>query len=213
MSRKSDIQKLQQRQYAQATTEAQQKLDWSQKAYDYNTLQAQRGFDTAQASSERNKLADIAGVNLSVWNQAADTGDIRGTYSKYAQQQGLTGIANAFNEAKYGQTNALEQSKYANTTALSQAQQEFANFKSNLELQKQADALALKNYGSGGNKGPAPLLPDPKNFYIPFLPNGPASVMPEAERRAHYATEVQRYNAAIDAYNKYYGTKLPYASN
>jgi hypothetical protein len=160
MSRKSDLQKLYNQQYTQQTTEAQQRLDWAQKAYDYNTLQAQRGYDTTQASSERNRLADIAGLNLSVWNNAADTGNVRGRYNQYAQGQGLTSIANAFNQAKYGNKNAFEQTNYANTTALSQAQQEFENFKANLELQKQADALSLKNYGSG--RPPTVIPPKPQ---------------------------------------------------
>jgi len=206
MSRKSDIQKLQQRQYAQATTEAQQKLDWSQKAYDYNTLQAQRGYDTTQASSERNKLADIAGLNLGVWNQAADTGNIRGSYNKYAQSQGLTGIANAFNEAKYGQTTALEQSKYANTTALSQAQQEFENFKSNLELQKQADVLSLKNYGTAPNKGVPPVMPTYEQAMQKYMSGGIKTQQDAQYVKVGYEADLRKYYRDYEAY---YGVTHP----
>jgi len=203
MSYISDLKALKARQYAQATKEAKQRLATAETAYGYNLGQAQQGYDTTSAYNLRNRMASITGLDTSVWNQAADTGNVRGTYNKYARGEGMANIASAYGQAKYAAKTQFDQTKYANETAWTGAQQEYQNFLDNLKIQQQEDAMLYKNYG-GSKAKPPPKEPTYEQAMQKYMSGGIHSQQDAQYVKAGFESMLRQYYREYEAY---YGVK------
>lgn len=120
------------------------------KAADYNLGQSQRGFDYSSVQNQRGLATGLEDLRRNLANNAADTGDYRGSYGQNANRQGTAGLYDTYNAGNYGLGENLAQAKYANQTALTGVNQDYENTLAGIALDERAYALA--NAGGGGRK-------------------------------------------------------------
>jgi hypothetical protein len=163
---------------------------WYQKQQDklkYEDLDQQE--KEARQALEQAKAAywnDVGNLKRGTWNNALERNIVRSTIPQADIDRGMV---------------PLDQ-------GLTFANQNLENTLSSIGRDRRAYDLYVKHRDYRPPKPPS--LPDAKDYFLDFLPGGPAShVMSDYDRTNRYNSEVKKYNNAIDAYNKFYGTKIP----